>query len=113
LRLQRGTSAVCSLLIVDDAPATQYQAPEFDLFQQMFRRQGIAARIAGAKDLEWRGGKLWHQGIAADMVYNRLTDFYLIDVGHQALRNAYEAGAVVLTAHPRAHALHADQRLVW
>ena len=44
------------------------------------------------------------------MVYNRLTDFYLAAPEHAALREAYEAGAVVLTPHPRSHALHADKR---
>jgi hypothetical protein len=45
-----------------------------------------------------------------DLVYNRLTDFYLEAPAHLALRGAYEAGAVVLTPHPRAHALYADKR---
>lgn len=44
------------------------------------------------------------------MVYNRLTDFYLEEPGHQALQLAYKAGAVVLTPDPHAHALHADKR---
>jgi hypothetical protein len=44
------------------------------------------------------------------MVYNRLTDFYLEAEPHQALLNAYAAGAVVLTPDPRAHALYADKR---
>jgi hypothetical protein len=109
-RLQRGDAAMGSLAIVDDAPATQYLAPEFELLQQMFRRHGLAANIVEAKELEWREGRLWHQGAAVDMVYNRLTDFYLAEPGHRALRDAYAAGAVVLTPHPRAHALHSDKR---
>jgi hypothetical protein len=109
-RLQRGDASMGALAIVDDAPATQYLAPEFELLQQLFRRHGLAASIADPKELEWRAGKLWHQGAAVDMVYNRLTDFYLAEPGHSALREAYEAGAVVLTPHPRAHALHADKR---
>jgi len=109
-RLQRGNASVSSLAIVDDAPAAQYLAPEFELLQQMFRRHGVAADIADPKELEWRKGKLWHQGATVGMVYNRLTDFYLSEPGHRALRDAYEAGAVVLTPHPRAHALLADKR---
>lgn len=109
-RLQRGGAPMGSLAIVDDEPAAQYLAPEFELLQQLFRRLGLVASIADAKELEWREGKLWHQGAAVDMVYNRLTDFYLVEPGHSALREAYEAGAVVLTPHPRAHALHADKR---
>ncbi len=109
-RRQRGTAPMDSLLIVDDEPATQYLAPEFDLFRQMFRHHGIAAGIADPKALEWHDGKLWHDGKVLELVYNRLTDFYLADEGHQALRSAYEAGATVLTPHPRAHALYADKR---
>lgn len=109
-RLQRGDASLGTLAIVDNAPATQYLAPEFELLQQLFRRHGFAASIADPKELEWRAGKLRHQGAAVDMVYNRLTDFYLAEAGHSALREAYEAGAVVLTPHPRAHALHADKR---
>jgi hypothetical protein len=44
------------------------------------------------------------------MVYNRLTDFYLTEPRHAALRAAYEAGAIVLTPSPRTHALYADKR---
>jgi hypothetical protein len=109
-RLQRGDVPMGSVAIVDDEPSAQYLAPEFGLLQQMFRRHGLAASIADAKELEWHGGRLWHRGAAVDMVYNRLTDFYLAEPGHRALRDAYEAGAVVLTPHPRAHALHADKR---
>jgi len=109
-RYQRGNAPIGSLVIVDDEPAAQYLAPEFELFRQLFRRHRIAADIADAKDLEWRDGKLWHHGTAVEMVYNRLTDFYFSEPTHQALRHAYEAGAVVVTPHPRAHALHADKR---
>ena len=63
-----------------------------------------------ARELLWREGRLWHGTQPVEMVYNRLTDFYLEEPVHAALRAAYEAGAVVLTPHPRAHALYADKR---
>lgn len=107
---QRGAAPLRSVLIVDDAPATQYLAPEFELFRQLFQRYGLSARIADPSTLVWRNGKLWHEGTAVDLVYNRLTDFYLSEPSHQALRAAYEAGAVVLTPDPHAHALYADKR---
>jgi hypothetical protein len=109
-RRQRGDAPMGSVTIVDDEPAAQYLAPEFELFRQMFRRHGVAASIADPKEFEWRDGRLWHHGVAVEVVYNRLTDFYLAEPGHQSLRSAYEAGAIVLTPHPRAHALHADKR---
>ena len=107
---QRGAAPLRSVLIVDEAPAAQYLAPEFELFRQLFERFGLHAAIADPGALTWLDGKLWYAGKAFDMVYNRLTDFYLSDPKHQALRAAYEADAVVLTPDPHAHALFADKR---
>src|SRR3546814_4372988 len=44
------------------------------------------------------------------MVYNRLTDFALEEASHTGLRQAYLAGEVALTPHPRAPALFDDKR---
>lgn len=107
---QRGNCAIGSVAIVDDEPAAQYLAPEFELCRQMLQRHGISARIVDAAALDWHAGRLTHQGSAVDMVYNRLTDFYLSAPAHHALRQAYAAGAVVLSPHPRAHALYAEKR---
>jgi hypothetical protein len=109
-RRQRGDSPLGSVVIVDDAPAAQYLAPEFELFRQLFEGHGVAARIADPSALAWRDGRLWHAGAPVDLVYNRLTDFYLEAPSHQALRQAYAAGAVVLTPDPHAHAVFADKR---
>jgi hypothetical protein len=96
--------------IVDDDPATQYLYPEMRLFERMFARFGAEAVIVDARELTWREGRLWHIARPVELVYNRLTDFYLEEPGHAALRAAFEAGAVVLTPHPRAHAMYADKR---
>ena len=113
-RLQRGDAPLRSVLIVDDAPAQQYLAPEFELVRGLFAAQGLATVIADPGELQWRDGALWHPalppGMPVDMVYNRLTDFYLQDPAHAALLQAYSAGATVVTPHPRAHALFADKR---
>ena len=53
---------------------------------------------------------LWHGDLAIDLVYNRLTDFYLEQATGAALREAYLQQAIVLTPHPQAHALYADKR---
>ena len=112
-RSQRGDAPWRSVLIVDDAPQAQYLAPEFEMARAWFRAQGKLAEIADPIDLVWRDGALWHPALPAnqpvDMVYNRLTDFDLSEPGHIALRQAFEAGAVVLTPHPRAHALLAHK----
>lgn len=111
---QRGAQPLRSVAIVDDAPESQYLAPEFDLARLLFVTHGIAAVVADPRELAWRDGALWHPalpaGMPVDLVYNRLTDFDLSATGHEAIRAAYEAGAAVVTPHPRAHALHADKR---
>ncbi len=109
-RLQRGDAPLRGIAIVDDDPAGQYLYPEFLLFQALFRRAGLVAPIVDPADLAWRDGALFHGDTPIDMVYNRLTDFMLEEPRHTALREAYLAGAVVLTPHPRAHALYADKR---
>jgi hypothetical protein len=109
-RSQRGDAPLESVLIVDDAPVDQYLAPEFELYRQLFQNRGVTSSIVAPSALAWQDGALWHQGTKVDMVYNRLTDFYLVEPAHQALRLAYEAGAVVLTPHPYAHAIYADKR---
>lgn len=111
---QRGTRPLRTIAIVDDAPQDQYLAPEFTLARQLFVSHGIGAVVADPRELAWRDGALWHPALPpdtpVDLVYNRLTDFDLSQPGHEALRAAYEAGAAVVTPHPRAHALHADKR---
>lgn len=109
-RARRGEAPLRTLAIIDDDPEAQYLAPEFVLFRQLFAQAGIDALIADARELEWRDERLWAGGRAIDLCYNRATDFYLDDPAHAALRAAYQNGAVVLTPHPRAHALHADKR---
>ena len=99
-----------SIAIVDENPEQQYLYPEFLLFQRLFQRHGLKAVIAGPTDFNLRGGVLWHGDMAIDLVYNRLTDFSLAEPASTTLREAYLANAVVLTPHPRAHALYADKR---
>lgn len=109
-RSQRGDAPMGLVIIVDDDPAAQYLAPEFELCRQMLKQRGLDARIVAPEALEWRDGQLRVDGSVVGMVYNRLTDFYLAEPAHGALKNAYEAGAVVMSPHPRAHALHAEKR---
>lgn len=113
-RLQRGDAPLRTIAIVDDAPDAQYLAPEFALCRQMFEHRGVQAIITDPHALQWRDGQLWHHSAAGDttidLVYNRLTDFDLSTPTHQALRDAYVAGGVVVTPHPHAHALRANKQ---
>jgi hypothetical protein len=108
--LQRGDRPLRRVAIVDDDPERQYLYPEFLLAQQLFRRAGLEASITDGAALRYEHGVLLADGEAVDLVYNRLVDFDLSRPEHDALRRAYEDGAVVITPNPRAHALHADKR---
>ena len=109
-RLARGETPLVRIAIVDEAPATQYLAPEFELFRQLFEVNGIAASVVDPGELSFDGEQLSCAGQTVDLVYNRLTDFSLDDPQNKVLREAYLADAVVLTPHPRAHSLYADKR---
>jgi hypothetical protein len=98
------------LAIVDEDPTHQYLYPEFLLFQDMFRRAGVAAEILAPDDLSWTDGQLQHQGRRVDMVYLRLTDFELSRPEHDHLRQAWASQACVFTPGPQAHALQANKR---
>jgi hypothetical protein len=109
--LQRGTEKKLQrVAIVDDDPETKYLYPEFLLAREAFRRHSIDAVVADAAALRYDKGELWAEGAPVDLVYNRLVDFSLDDPAHAALREAYTAGAVVVTPNPRNHALLADKR---
>ncbi len=102
--------ALRTIAIVDAGPREQYLYPEFLLFQHLFKRHGLSTTIADPAELRWEDGKLRHGTLDIDLVYNRLTDFALEAPESAALRAAYLHDAVVLTPHPRAHALYADKR---
>jgi glutathione synthase/RimK-type ligase-like ATP-grasp enzyme len=109
-QLARGTIPMRRIAIVDTTPSEQYLYPEFLLFQRLFEARGIDTVIVDPAELELDDGVLRHDGRAIDLVYNRLTDFYLESAATAALRRAYEQHAVVVTPHPHAHALYANKR---
>ncbi|MDZ4843323.1 MAG: hypothetical protein SH859_14455 [Hyphomicrobium aestuarii] len=99
-----------SVAIVDRAPSSQYLYPEFRLFEQMFRARGVDAAIADPDELAFDGEQLTLHGRRIDLVYNRLTDFYLDDPASAALRASYAAGTTAITPNPWVHAHYADKR---
>ncbi|MGB9354018.1 MAG: hypothetical protein WCB21_00620 [Azonexus sp.] len=109
-RLERGEAPLQRIAIVDENPDEQFLAPEFALFKELFEQHGIAAVIADPRDLVRAGNRLLCGGEPVDLIYNRLTDFALDATVNTGLRAAFETGDVVLTPHPRAHALYADKR---
>jgi hypothetical protein len=109
-RRQRGEAPLRHIAIVDDEPAAQYLYPEFLLFQQVFRHAGLSASIVDARALVHADGALWANGERIDLLYNRLTDFWLTGEAAAALRAAYDAGDVVVTPNPHVYAMYADKR---
>jgi hypothetical protein len=109
-RAQRGQTPPKVIAIVDEAPEQQYLYPEFLLYQSLFRRHGFDARICAPQQLVRHDARLWLDDTPLDLIYNRLTDFTLDDSGNAAIRDSYLNAEVVLTPHPRAHALLADKR---
>jgi glutathione synthase/RimK-type ligase-like ATP-grasp enzyme len=110
LELQFPGRALRRVAIVDEDPTAQYLGPEFILMRQMFDQQGIDAIIVGPDELELRDGQLCAAGQAIDLVYNRLTDFYLQSPPCRVLARAYRDQVVAVTPGPHTHALYANKR---
>jgi hypothetical protein len=109
-RLMRDDAPLQRIAIVDENPAGQYLAPEFELFRRLFEANGIAAVVADPGEFTRDGNRLLHRGEVVDLIYNRLTDFALNAAANADLKAVFEADGVVVTPHPRAHALYADKR---
>ena len=98
------------IVIVDEAPAEQFLYPDFLCAQTLLTAAGMTTEICAPEDLVYADGKLSVGGRTVDLVYNRLTDFSLDHATSVGLRQAWQDDAIVLTPHPRAHALYADKR---
>jgi hypothetical protein len=109
-RLQRGQDPAALVAIVDEVPEQQYLYAEFLLFKRGLEAQGQRAAICDPHDLRYVDGALRLGDARVGFVYNRLTDFALDGLALEPLRQAYLAGAIALSPHPRAHALWADKR---
>jgi len=101
-----------SIAIVDDEPQDQYLYPEFLLYQRLLECAGWRVVIADAASLSLQDGAVFSADERIDLIYNRVTDFYLADERHSVLRRAYERNLAVITPHPAAHARWADKRLL-
>ncbi len=106
----RGPRTLELIAIVDTNPSEQYLYPEFQRFAELIRARGIAADICAPDELTATPDGLLLHGKRVDLIYNRLTDFYLSDESLSALRDAYRNDQVVVTPNPHHHALYADKR---
>lgn len=109
-RLAGRSQPIQRIAIVDENPAGQYLHPEFQLFAALFHRHGIDALIVDRDDLVLRADGLYAHDQRIDLVYNRLTDFYLEQPANAALREAWLSHRAVITPDPSAYARYADKR---
>ena len=96
--------------VVDENPTEQYLSPEFSLFKQMFEGHDVDAIVTGPEAFTLESGQIIVAGQAVDLVYNRLTDFYLQSSACAVLNRAYRDGAAVITPSPHTHGLYANKR---
>ena len=108
--LQRPGCTLQTIAIVDTDPTTQFLYPEFLLFQSLFKRHGIEVIIADPRDFSVRAKTLWVGERQVDLVYNRLTDFYLESPDSACLLEAFAENFAVFTPSPHHYALYADKR---
>lgn len=106
----RGDQKLTHIAIVDDEPWQQYLFPEFLLLQRLFESHGFTSTVIDARELRYEQNVLLAGDRRIDLVYSRLTDFYLHEPHHAALAQAHTSGAVVVTPDPHAHALYANKR---
>ncbi|MBX9767654.1 MAG: hypothetical protein K2X47_10320, partial [Bdellovibrionales bacterium] len=106
---QKKDTPLKHVAIVDSKPQEQRTYFEFKMFQELFREWGISASIHDPSELKMISGRLTAGGQPIDLVYNRLTDFYLEDPGHTLLKAAYLDRSVCLTPNPYGYALMADK----
>ncbi|MFA5626516.1 MAG: hypothetical protein WC965_03435 [Thiohalomonadaceae bacterium] len=109
-RLCHGERPLQQIAIVDENPTEQYLYAEFLRFSELFARNGIKATICDPRELQPGAHGLLLHGIPVDLIYNRLTDFYLQAPHLTDLQSAYLNAQVVLTPHPRSHAMYANKR---
>ena len=107
--LQKGTLPLRTVAIVDESPESQFLFPEFKLFEWLLNSYNVQCFILDPKDLVWRDQKLWYGEVSIDLIYNRLTDFYLENDKLKVLKNAYLSGSVVMTPNPHHFALYANK----
>lgn len=109
-RLQRPDKTLQTIAIVDNEPSAQFLYPEFLLFQSLFERHGIEAMVADPQDFTTKENALCLGERKIDLVYNRLTDFYMETPESACLAEAYQKGVAVFTPSPYTYALYADKR---
>lgn len=115
LRLWGKSSSQPAIAITDEDIPAQKMYPEFVMYRDLFRQSGWTSEFCEGKDFSLdKNGKLQAPCVGRpDLIYNRLTDFYLEAPQNSALRHAFSEQSACVTPNPREYWLLADkQRLV-
>jgi len=95
-----GVRPVQSAAIVDETPERQKMFIEFLMYKDVFQSWGWKTQILDSSDPQAR---------TADLIYNRLTDFYFEAPKHNWLLHDYLNNRVCITPNPREYWLLADK----
>lgn len=108
-QLCRGDKPLQTIAIIDQTPEKQFLHPEFKIAQAVLQRAGYKVLILDPSQLHLSNESLYAGDSKIDFVYNRLTDFSLLEPAHQHLRQAYDKDWAVITPNPFHHAIYADK----
>lgn len=103
-----------TIAITDEEIPQQKMYAEFLMYRDWLRSAGWKTDFCEARDFQADGGVLSSPQFGpVDLVYNRLTDFYLENAQFAALRAGYMGQLACLSPNPREYWLLADkQRLI-
>ena len=98
-----------AIAIMDEDIENQFMYPEMCAYAELLRRSGRRVWLCSPENLVPGEDGLYVEGERIDAIYNRHTDFYLLEQPLRHIRAAYERGQVVLNPHPRSYALIGDK----
>ena len=98
LELSGQSKILNSIHITDEEPQQQKLYAEFLLYRELFKGWGLRSEIQNLKDVT-----------AADVIYNRSTDFFLETESSQNLRELYLKQKSVVSPHPFEYQMMADK----
>lgn len=105
LRLQNKQIEKPSIVITDENPTQQRMYIEFIAYNELFKSWGWDSQILDYKDIFKKD--------SPDFIYNRYTDFFLMDPSSQELRKKFLDRSVCLSPNPFEYLLLADkQRMI-
>lgn len=108
-KLQRGIQPLRNVAIIDHKPEEQFLYPEFLLFKELMESHKTNCFICDLKDLEYKENGIYIGREKLDLIYNRLTDFYLNSPASTPILKAYEQNLIVLTPSPYHFDLYANK----